>query len=94
MLMVPSRLYPVAVEAAAVERTGAEVVFVVEESTGGGTWGAEVAHRLHAAAAGPAATAGDAHPRARQRHPHRRPPRTRGAAAGLDHPPADLGGAA
>ena len=48
MLMVPSRLYPVAVEAAAVERTGAGVVFVAEESTGGGTWGAEVAHRLHA----------------------------------------------
>jgi pyruvate/2-oxoglutarate/acetoin dehydrogenase E1 component len=48
MLMVPSRLYPAPVEAAAVERTGTEVVFVAEESTGGGTWGAEVAHRLHA----------------------------------------------
>jgi len=41
-LLVPSRLYPFEV---AVPEVGA--VFVVEESTGGGTWGAEVAHRIH-----------------------------------------------
>ncbi|GAA2014503.1 transketolase C-terminal domain-containing protein [Catenulispora yoronensis] len=48
ILMIPSRLYPFPIEAAAVEATGARFVFVAEESTGGGTWGAEVAHRLHA----------------------------------------------
>jgi pyruvate/2-oxoglutarate/acetoin dehydrogenase E1 component len=42
-LLVPSRLYPFEVD---VPEVGA--VFVVEESTGGGTWGAEVAHRIHA----------------------------------------------
>jgi pyruvate dehydrogenase E1 component beta subunit len=41
-LLVPSRLYPFEVD---VPEIGA--VFVVEESTGGGTWGAEVAHRIH-----------------------------------------------
>ena len=48
MLMIPSRLYPFPIDPAVVERTGARSVFVAEESTSGGTWGAEVAHRLHA----------------------------------------------
>jgi pyruvate dehydrogenase E1 component beta subunit len=48
MLLIPSRLYPFPIDAAVVERTGAGFVFVAEESTSGGTWGAEVAHRLHA----------------------------------------------
>jgi pyruvate dehydrogenase E1 component beta subunit len=41
-LLVPSRLYPVELELPEVDR-----VFVVEEGTAGGTWGAEVAHVLH-----------------------------------------------
>ncbi|WP_049572085.1 alpha-ketoacid dehydrogenase subunit beta [Nonomuraea sp. SBT364] len=41
-LLVPSRLYPFDVEVPA-----ARHVFVVEESTAGGTWGAEVAHHVH-----------------------------------------------
>jgi pyruvate/2-oxoglutarate/acetoin dehydrogenase E1 component len=41
-LLVPSRLYPFDVD---VPEVG--TIFVVEESTAGGTWGAEVAHRLH-----------------------------------------------
>ncbi len=42
LLVVPSRLYPFDVD---VPDVGA--IFVVEESTAGGTWGSEVAHRLH-----------------------------------------------
>jgi pyruvate/2-oxoglutarate/acetoin dehydrogenase E1 component len=42
LLLVPSRLYPFDVD---VPEAGA--IFVVEESTAGGTWGSEVAHRLH-----------------------------------------------
>jgi pyruvate/2-oxoglutarate/acetoin dehydrogenase E1 component len=42
-LLVPSRLYPF--DTGDVPDTG--TVFVVEESTAGGTWGSEVAHRLH-----------------------------------------------
>ncbi|MEU4542852.1 alpha-ketoacid dehydrogenase subunit beta [Nonomuraea dietziae] len=41
-LVVPSRLYPFDVELPDARR-----VFVVEESTAGGTWGAEVAHQIH-----------------------------------------------
>ncbi|MGI5282873.1 alpha-ketoacid dehydrogenase subunit beta [Nonomuraea polychroma] len=41
-LVVPSRLYPFDADIPA-----ARFVFVVEESTGGGTWGAEVAHVVH-----------------------------------------------
>ncbi|RVX38113.1 pyruvate dehydrogenase E1 component beta subunit [Nonomuraea polychroma] len=41
-LLVPSRLYPFDADIPAARR-----VFVVEESTGGGTWGAEVAHLVH-----------------------------------------------
>ncbi|MFI6903436.1 alpha-ketoacid dehydrogenase subunit beta [Nonomuraea sp. NPDC050394] len=41
-LLVPSRLYPFDVDVPA-----APHVFVVEESTAGGTWGAEVAHAVH-----------------------------------------------
>ncbi|NRQ32581.1 alpha-ketoacid dehydrogenase subunit beta [Nonomuraea sp. NN258] len=47
-LLVPSRLYPFDDPFLGV--SGGEVpphVFVAEESTAGGTWGAEVAHRLH-----------------------------------------------
>ncbi|MEU5695018.1 transketolase C-terminal domain-containing protein [Actinosynnema sp. NPDC020468] len=43
LVLVPSRLYPFT---APVPR--ARFVCVVEEGTAGGTWGAEVAHRLHA----------------------------------------------
>ncbi|MGW7480742.1 alpha-ketoacid dehydrogenase subunit beta [Nonomuraea muscovyensis] len=45
-LLVPSRLYPFDVAALDADLPVAHV-FVVEESTGGGTWGAEVAHLLH-----------------------------------------------
>uniref|UniRef100_UPI000B30C1E2 alpha-ketoacid dehydrogenase subunit beta n=1 Tax=Peterkaempfera griseoplana TaxID=66896 RepID=UPI000B30C1E2 len=41
-LLVPSRLYPVEIDLPSTRR-----VFVVEESTAGGTWGAEVAQVLH-----------------------------------------------
>ncbi|MEZ0066051.1 pyruvate/2-oxoglutarate/acetoin dehydrogenase E1 component [Streptacidiphilus sp. MAP12-20] len=44
-LLVPSRLYPLGLELP----PGTRRVFVVEESTGGGTWGAEVAHQIHRA---------------------------------------------
>ncbi|MDF5754045.1 transketolase C-terminal domain-containing protein [Spongiactinospora sp. TRM90649] len=43
-LLVPSRLYPFDFPESA---ASARAVFVVEESTAGGTWGAEVAHVLH-----------------------------------------------
>ncbi|MFI7672183.1 2-oxo acid dehydrogenase subunit E2 [Actinophytocola sp. NPDC049390] len=46
-VLVPSRLYPVAVEDLAELVAGAAGVWVVEESTAGGTWGAEVATRLY-----------------------------------------------
>lgn len=47
-VLVPARLHPfdVATVRPFVER--AATVFVVEEGTAGGTWGAEVAHRIHA----------------------------------------------
>ncbi|MFG1810660.1 alpha-ketoacid dehydrogenase subunit beta [Streptomyces sp. NPDC049040] len=41
-LLVPSRLYPFELEL-----PDARQVFVVEEGTAGGTWGAEVAHVVH-----------------------------------------------
>ncbi|MFF4415060.1 alpha-ketoacid dehydrogenase subunit beta [Streptosporangium sp. NPDC001559] len=44
-LLVPSRLYPLDVEALLPYVGG--VVLVAEESTAGGTWGSEVAHLLH-----------------------------------------------
>jgi pyruvate dehydrogenase E1 component beta subunit len=46
-LLVPARLHPF--DAAAVRPfvSRAGTVFVVEEGTAGGTWGAEVAHRIH-----------------------------------------------
>ncbi|NUS11565.1 MAG: alpha-ketoacid dehydrogenase subunit beta [Streptomyces sp.] len=44
-LLVPTRLYPVG--PGDLELGGARRVFVVEEGTAGGTWGAEVAHVLH-----------------------------------------------
>ncbi|GAA2642801.1 transketolase C-terminal domain-containing protein [Streptomyces vastus] len=46
-LVVPSRLYPVETEALLSAARRASHVCVVEESTAGGTWGAEVAHVLH-----------------------------------------------
>jgi pyruvate dehydrogenase E1 component beta subunit len=45
-LLVPSRLYPFGPDDLELPDTGS--VFVVEEGTAGGTWGAEVAHVLHA----------------------------------------------
>lgn len=49
-LLVPAQLYPFDVEAVLPLVRAAGTVCVVEESTAGGTWGAEVAHRLHSAA--------------------------------------------
>ncbi|GAB1510319.1 2-oxo acid dehydrogenase subunit E2 [Actinophytocola sp. KF-1] len=46
-VLVPSRLYPVAVADLTELVAGAAAVWVVEESTAGGTWGAEVATRLY-----------------------------------------------
>lgn len=46
-VLVPARLYPVAVEDLLPLVHGADAVWVVEESTAGGTWGAEVATRLY-----------------------------------------------
>lgn len=45
-LLVPTRLWPFSADDLELPGTGA--VFVVEEGTAGGTWGAEVAHALHA----------------------------------------------
>jgi pyruvate/2-oxoglutarate/acetoin dehydrogenase E1 component len=44
-LLVPSRLYPIGPDD--LELPSARHVFVVEEGTAGGTWGAEVAHVVH-----------------------------------------------
>jgi pyruvate dehydrogenase E1 component beta subunit len=44
-LLVPSRLYPLDVEALLPHLGG--VVLVAEEGTAGGTWGSEVAHLVH-----------------------------------------------
>lgn len=41
-LVVPSRLHPFSADL-----PQAESIFVVEESTAGGTWGSQVAHQLH-----------------------------------------------
>lgn len=47
-LVVPSRLYPFdELDALEADVRTARHVFVVEESTAGGTWGAEVAHLVH-----------------------------------------------
>ncbi|MEV7979660.1 transketolase C-terminal domain-containing protein [Streptomyces sp. NPDC086519] len=46
-LVVPSRLYPVETGPLVEAARRASYVCVVEESTAGGTWGAEVAHVLH-----------------------------------------------
>lgn len=46
-VLVPSRLYPVGVADVLDLLAGAEAVWVAEEGTSGGTWGAEVAARLH-----------------------------------------------
>jgi pyruvate dehydrogenase E1 component beta subunit len=47
-LLVPSRLYPFDLpDAVDADVRAARRVFVVEESTAGGTWGAEVAHVVH-----------------------------------------------
>lgn len=46
-LLVPSVLYPVPLEPLLSVAGLAGVVVVVEESTAGGTWGAEVAHQVH-----------------------------------------------
>lgn len=46
-VLVPARLYPVGVADLVGRLDGADGVWVAEESTAGGTWGAEVAARLH-----------------------------------------------
>lgn len=46
-LLVPVRLYPFDVEPLLPVLREARAVCVVEESTAGGTWGAEVAHEIH-----------------------------------------------
>ncbi|ETK35821.1 alpha-ketoacid dehydrogenase subunit beta [Microbispora sp. ATCC PTA-5024] len=47
-LVVPSRLHPFDVEPLLPSLRRARAVLVAEESTAGGTWGSEVAHRIHA----------------------------------------------
>lgn len=47
MLVVPARLYPLDAGALLSAIGDATTVFVAEESTAGGTWGAEIAHLLH-----------------------------------------------
>jgi pyruvate dehydrogenase E1 component beta subunit len=49
-LLVPAQLHPFDVAAVLPLIQAAGAVCVVEESTAGGTWGAEVAHRIHSAA--------------------------------------------
>ncbi|GAB3058247.1 2-oxo acid dehydrogenase subunit E2 [Micromonospora schwarzwaldensis] len=49
-VLVPARLYPVDVDGLRGVLDGAAGVIVAEESTAGGTWGSEVAARLHAEA--------------------------------------------
>ncbi|MFI7331363.1 2-oxo acid dehydrogenase subunit E2 [Micromonospora aurantiaca (nom. illeg.)] len=49
-VLVPARLYPVDVDGLRDLLDGAHGVIVAEESTAGGTWGSEVAARLHAEA--------------------------------------------
>ncbi|MFJ6198199.1 2-oxo acid dehydrogenase subunit E2 [Micromonospora sp. NPDC092111] len=49
-VLVPARLYPFDVDGVLGLLDGADGVIVAEESTAGGTWGSEVATRLHAAA--------------------------------------------
>ena len=46
-LLVPARLYPFDLEPLLPVLRGARAICVVEESTAGGTWGAEVAHAIH-----------------------------------------------
>jgi pyruvate/2-oxoglutarate/acetoin dehydrogenase E1 component len=46
-LLVPARLYPFDVEPLLPVLREARAICVVEESTAGGTWGAEVAHVIH-----------------------------------------------
>lgn len=48
-LLVPSRLYPLDLAPMLATLAGTDRVVVVEESTSGGTWGAEVATRIHTA---------------------------------------------
>lgn len=46
-LLVPSRLYPYDIESVLPEVRKARTVCVAEESTAGGTWGADIAQLLH-----------------------------------------------
>ncbi|GAA1016947.1 pyruvate dehydrogenase [Acrocarpospora pleiomorpha] len=46
-LLVPSRLYPFDVEPLLPALQNAKAILVAEESTAGGTWGAEIAHQIH-----------------------------------------------
>jgi pyruvate/2-oxoglutarate/acetoin dehydrogenase E1 component len=47
-LLVPSRLYPLDPGPLLPSLATAELVCVVEDSTAGGTWGADLAHQIHA----------------------------------------------
>jgi pyruvate dehydrogenase E1 component beta subunit len=47
LLLVPSQLYPFDVESLLPVLRRAPVIGVAEDSTAGGTWGSEIAHRLH-----------------------------------------------
>ncbi|MGW1408871.1 alpha-ketoacid dehydrogenase subunit beta [Streptomyces sp. NPDC002403] len=47
MILVPAKLHPFDVEPLLPVLRGTRAVVVAEESTADGTWGAEVAHRLH-----------------------------------------------
>lgn len=46
-LLVPAQLHPLDVDTLVALVGGGGLVCVVEDSTAGGTWGAEVAHRVH-----------------------------------------------
>ncbi|GAA0400211.1 alpha-ketoacid dehydrogenase subunit beta [Acrocarpospora corrugata] len=46
-LLVPSRLYPFDVEPLLPTLSAAKAIVIAEESTAGGTWGAEIAHQIH-----------------------------------------------
>jgi pyruvate dehydrogenase E1 component beta subunit len=47
-ILIPAQLYPFGIEPIRELLASAEHIFVVEEGTAGGTWGAEVAQRIYA----------------------------------------------
>jgi len=47
LLLVPTRLHPFDLEPLMGQLKHARAIFVAEDSTAGGTWGAEIAHQVH-----------------------------------------------